>query len=255
MPKADLAWRVEETCFNAFPSLKQVLVDGWFVRFAEGLSRRANSANPMRSDRAGIEQVIGAIETLYRRQRQPAIFRVPSFIGSRIEEQLAARGYAGEGETCVLYGPASGLPAQPDPEVGLSPHAGAEWLSAMGALQGHTAEQRVIYRRIVRSLAVPVAFAELRIDGRIAALAYGAVHDGLLCYESVITDPRRRRQGLARRMVAALADWGRAQGIEGACLQVVADNAPARALYDAFGLSAELYRYRYCRAPAADASD
>jgi GNAT superfamily N-acetyltransferase len=145
-----------------------------------------------------------------------------------------------------------GLAARADPEVELSPHAGADWLAAMGTLQGHNAEQRVTYRRIVRAVAVPAAFAGLRIDGRIVALAYGAVSNGLLCYESVVTDPRRRRQGLSRRIVAALADWAGQQGADGACLQVVADNAPALALYEAFGLKTDLYGYRYWRAPAAD---
>lgn len=253
MPERELVSRIEETCFNAFPSLKQVLLDGWFVRFADGLSRRANSANPLAPDCAPVEQVIDTVEALYRRQRLPPIFRVPSFVAVPTEEALAARGYTGEGDTRVLYGPMNALAARPDPAVELSPHAGADWLAAMGTLQGHSTEQRAAYRRIVRAVAVPVVFAGLRIDGRIAALAYGAVTDGLLCYESVITDPRRRRQGLSRRIVAALADWARREGAEGACLQVVADNTPALALYDAFGLKTDLYGYRYWRAPIAAA--
>lgn len=248
MADSDLFRRIEESCFNAFPSLKQVVLDGWLIRFAEGLSRRANSANPLRPDCAPVERVIDAVETLYRGQHQPAIFRVPSFI-SGAEDALAVRGYAGEGDTRVLFGPMDGLAVRPDREVELSAHAGSDWLAAMGTLQGHSAEQRVTYRRIVRSVVLPVAFAGLRIDGRIAALAYGAVHDGLLCYESVVTDPRRRRQGLGRRIVAALGDWGREQGAEAACLQVVADNVPAIALYKAFGLETDLYGYRYWRAP------
>src|SRR5437763_4235780 len=115
----------------------------------------------------------------------------------------------------------------------------------MGTLPGPRTEARAAYRRIVRAVAVPAVLAALRIDGRIAALAYGAVTDRLLCYESVVTDPRRRRQGLARRIVAALAAWASEQGAEGACLQVVADNTPALALYEAFGLTTELYTYRY----------
>lgn len=251
MPETDLRWRIEENCFNAFPALRQVVLEGWLIRFAEGLSRRANSANALHPDCAPVEQVIASVEALYRQQRQPPIFRVPSFLADGIEPALAARGYTSEGDTRVLHGPMAELAARTDPGVELSPHAGADWLAAMGTLQGHKTEQRVTYRRIVRALAVPASFAALRIDGRIAALAYGAVSNQLLCYESVITDPRRRRQGLARRIVAALADWAKGQGADGACLQVVADNAPALALYDAFGLRTDLYGYRYWRAPPA----
>ena len=248
MPDTELAWRVEATCFNAFPSLRQAILGGWLLRFSEGLSRRANSANPLQPGHAPPEAVIEAVEALYRRQGQPAIVRVPSFL-TAIDAPLEARGYRSEGESCVLYGAIEGIAAVADPGVELSPHAGTEWLTAMAALQRHSDAHRQTYRRIVRAIAVPVAFAGLRIDGRLAALAYGALSDGLLCYESVITDPRRRRQGLARRVIGSLAAWAREEGARGACLQVEATNTSARALYDRFGLATELYRYHYLRQP------
>src|SRR5205085_5111943 len=194
------------------------------------------------------EAVIEAIEALYDRQGLPAIVRVPSFLVA-IDRPLMARGYTSEGESCVLHGAIDGVAALADPAIELSPHAGTEWLAAMAALQGHRDAHRQTYRRIVRAIAVPTAFAGLRIDGRLAALAYGAISDGLLCYESVVTDPRRRRQGLARRVVAGLAARGCEEGARGACLQVEAGNAPALGLYNRFGLNTELYRYHYLRRP------
>ena len=119
----------------------------------------------------------------------------------------------------------------------------------MAALQGRTAEQSAVYRNIVRAIALPAAFAVLKIDGAPAALAYGVVHLGLLCYELVVTDRARRRQGMARRVIATLAAWGREHGADAACLQVEADNTPARALYHGFGLTTELSRYHYRREP------
>jgi GNAT superfamily N-acetyltransferase len=175
---------------------------------------------------------------------------VPSFLAA-LDAPLVARGYRNEGETCVLYGGMEAVAAAPDPGVELSANPRAEWLAAMAALQRHTDTQRRVYRRIGGAVAVPAAFAGLRIDGHLAALAYGTIGDGLLCYESVITDPGRRRQGLAWRVIASLAAWGRDQGAHGVCLQVEAGNAPGRALYDRFGLKTELYRYHYMRQPAA----
>src|SRR5207247_11244578 len=131
-------------------------------------------------------------EALYRRQCVPAIVRVPSFLTTS-DAPLEARGYTSEGESCVLYGAINGVAAVADPGVELSPHAGAEWLAAMAALQRHSDAHRQTYRRIVRAIAVPVAFVGLRIDGRLAALAYGALSDGPLCYDSVLTDPPRPR--------------------------------------------------------------
>ncbi len=251
MTERSLSWRIEETCFNAFPSLKQVLLQNWLLRFSAGLSRRANSVNPLGPECAGIAAAIAAAEALYRAQGLPTIFRVPSVVDAALDRELAARSYTSEGESCVLYGAIDALElgaAGADPAVRLLPSPEAEWLRAMARLQGHTAAQRAIYRRIVGAIAIPARFALLMVDGAPAALAYGAIHDGLLCYESVITDPGQRRQGLARRVIAGLAHWARDSGAGGACLQVEARNAPARSLYAGFGLS-EAYRYHYRREP------
>jgi GNAT superfamily N-acetyltransferase len=248
MAASELDWRIEETCFNAFPSLRQVLLAGWLLRFADGLSRRANSVNPLRPECSKIAAAIAAAERLYPAQGRPVIFRVPSIADPALDRALAARGYASEGETVVLYGAMDRLAAAADTRVRLLAAPASEWLAAMAELQRHTPAQADIYRRIVGAIALPARFALVAADGEPAALAYGAIHDGLLCYESVITGPRRRRQGLARRVVAALADWARDDGASGACLQVEAGNAPARALYAGFGLH-EVYRYHYRRAP------
>jgi GNAT superfamily N-acetyltransferase len=248
MTEGELSWRIEETCFNAFPSLRQVLYGDWLLRFSAGLSRRANSANPLRSECAGIAAAIMAAETLYRAQGLPTICRVPSIVDPALDRELAALGYASEGESCVLYGAIDALAASADPVVRLEEAPEPEWLRAMARLQNHTSAQHAIYRRIVGAIAIPARFALLIEDGMPAALAYGAIHDRLLCYESVITDPAWRRQGYSRRVIASLAAWAHDSGATGACLQVEAGNAPARALYRSFGL-AELYRYHYRREP------
>lgn len=245
-----LHWRIEETCFNAFPSLKQVLYGNWLLRFADGLTRRANSVNALRADCDGDDPaaLIAAAEPLYRAQGLPTIFRVLSILDPALGLELTARGYTSEGESCVLHGEIGALAAAADPAAHLSPLPEPEWLSAMAVLQGNGPAQAATYRRIVEAIAVPARFALLAVDGVPAALAYGALHDGLLCYESVVTDPHRRRQGLGRRVIASLAHWARDAGAAGACLEVEAGNAPALSLYASFGL-AELYRYHYRREP------
>jgi ribosomal protein S18 acetylase RimI-like enzyme len=254
MASAALAWRVEETCLNAWPALRHVLLDGWVLRFSEGLTRRANSVNPLKGPRETGGDLIAACEALYRRRGLPTIFRLPSIIAPDLEERLDALGYGREGESCVRYGDLTGVEASSDASVQLLPRPTREWFAAIGALQKHTTEQRRTYRRIVGSVAIPAVFAALAIDGDFVALAYGAIHDRLLCYESVITDPRRQRRGYAGRVVTGLAAWAKEQGAEGACLEVEAHNTAALALYDRAGLKTELYRYHYRREPKASRS-
>lgn len=246
MADPTLEWRVEETCLNAWPALREMLLGGWLLRFSEGLTRRGNSANPLGP---GVRAALSECEALYRGQGLPTIYRILSLIDPSVDEQLAAAGYTSEGESCVLYGPIEGMAAAPDQNVQLLSRATPEWFAAMAALQTQTIEQAGTYRRIVGQIVIPTAFAVLFEGLDIVALAYGAIHNRLLCYQSIITDSRRRRHGYGRRIVAALAAWAKEEGAEGACLEVEARNAPARALYDTIGLNVELYRYHYRREP------
>ena len=104
-----------------------------------------------------------------------------------------------------------------------------------------------IFSDMVATLTLPRAFARSRDGETVVAIAYGVICNGLLVIESVATDPKRRQQGHGRRTVGALLDWARGRGITRSCLQVEADNAPARALYDSLGYTTELYRYHYRR--------
>src|SRR5262249_23557366 len=172
MTPADLVWRVEETCLNAWPALRQVLLNGWVLRFSEGLTRRANSVNPLRCPRETSGELIAACQALYQRRGLPTIFRLPSIIGHDLDERLEALGSGCEGESVVRYGDLTAVAVASDPDVQLLSRPSREWFAAMAALQKYTGEQRRTYRRIVSSLAIPAAFAALAIDGEFVALAY-----------------------------------------------------------------------------------
>jgi len=248
MIASDLTWRAEETCLNAWPALRQALLGGWVLRFSGGLTRRANSANSLGVRGADREVPIAGCERLYRYHRLPTIFRVTSIVGPAIDERLAAQGYSSEGLSIVLYSGLERLQAVRDPEVRLLARPTSQWFAAMAALQHYTKRDAGLYRRIIGRLAIPAAFASISDEAGILALAYGAIHDGLICYGSVVTDPSRQRRGYARRIIASLADWASDQGAWGACLEVEGANIPALALYATLGFE-ELYRYHYRREP------
>jgi GNAT superfamily N-acetyltransferase len=249
--RVDLNWVVERACHKAWPSLQELALGDWVLRFAAGHSRRANSANPLRRIAGDIGDVVAAAEAQYCAHGLPAIFRVPGIVDPTIEQQLAARGYTAEGETMALYADLPAMPMRRDPDVTIELSPTPAWLAAMSALQGHSAGRQQSYRTILSQLDITAAFISFRADGGIAAMAYGGLHDGLLCLESVITAEPMRGRGYASRILGALMAWGIEQGANGVCLQVEAQNIAARKLYRGMGLNRELYRYRYWRAPTA----
>ena len=74
----------------------------------------------------------------------------------------------------------------------------------------------------------------LREDGRVLATALGTLSPGWLGLSCLAVREDARRRGIARAMLAALAEWAR--GADRLWLEVEEDNAPALALYRALGL-------------------
>ena len=250
MTSSRLAWRAEQACLNAWPALHNVVYDDWIVRFSEGLTRRANSVNPLRSTARADGASIQLFENLFRAQQLPLIFRVPTLLDPSVDRSLERLGFTAEGESCVIHADINSVEAKPDPAVEVSSRVDEEWLHAMNVMQKRTDEQSEIFDQIVLSIAVPAGFATLRNGEDVLAQAYGVIHDDLLCCESVITSESARGHGVGRRLMSALFAWAAAQGASGVCLQVEATNKAGLALYNSLGMTTELSRYHYRRQPS-----
>ncbi|RJF76676.1 GNAT family N-acetyltransferase [Rhodopseudomonas palustris] len=273
-----LAWRVEQACLDAWPALRSAMRGDWLLRFGEGVSRRANSVNPLHDRATSIAAYLDDFAALYRHHGQPLIVRVPTLLAgaAQINRELDQHGFGSEGETCTLLrdfggerlvrdASATASPAvdasAPDTfaaanasaasGISIKPRPDADWLAAIARLQAQSPSHAAIYARVIDAIALPAGFAALRHDGRIAATAYGVLHGDLLVVESVVVDAALRGRGLGRRLMHAVFAWAISHGAKAACLQVVADNMAGHALYASLGFDHELYRYHY-RRPATN---
>lgn len=243
-------WRVEEACANAYPCGRELRLEGWTLKAAGGHTRRNNSVNPLHPGAGDISGLVAAAEAAYRQVGQPTLFRIPDMTG-QADAALDWLGYSAEGETVTLLGsPAPVNDAdQADTSVILEPRATwfQSWRELRPDIDTATAEA---HRHALQILLLPAAFGCVRIEGRPVSVAFAAVDRGVAVVESVVTHAAHRERGYARGVLRALLNWSIVDaGAEAVCVQVQADNAPARALYRSFGLTDELYRYRYRRAP------
>ena len=209
-----------------------------------------NSATPLPGIRATADAVIAAAEAFYRARGAPALFCLPS-MADGLDGPLAARGYGVIGRTLTVGASLASTTAHADPEVALDEAGSDAWIDAHRRLTATRLDDLPAFRETLGAIADTAAFAALHRDGHIVAQAYGVIHDKLLVIEAVATAPAYRRQGYARRVVGSLLAWGRANGAPLACLQVLADNRPALALYRGLGFSQDLYCYHYRAQPGS----
>ncbi|WP_442920249.1 GNAT family N-acetyltransferase [Mesorhizobium sp. WSM4935] len=246
MNRDDLSWEVEQACREAWPAALETVALGWVFRRSGGRIRRPNSANPLPGQRGAPERVIDAAEAFYAGHGQAPLFRVPD-IAPELELELDRRDYGREGGTIHLHAEIDALQGHSDDDITVSAAPTENWFEARFRTGGYDNAERRIFRHMTGLIMGDRAFVSCERDGQIAAFAFGVIRNRLLVLEAVETEAGFRQQGLGRRTVGRLIGWARWAGAKAGCLQVVADNAPARALYASLGFSRELYRYHYRR--------
>lgn len=245
---------LERRTLDLWPPAGRTVHDGWVLATGGGHTRRTNSVQPLSPGRLPLDEKIDhACEHFVRRGLSPVFKLTGESVPAGLDDALAGRGFGRAGETCVMVLDL-GKTGPPDPTdeggpaVEIKSAFDADWLEACAVLNGVPTDRRTALREVLERLPRGSAFARIREGGRTLSLALGSVADGHVYLGEVATDPAARRRGLARRVVSGVLERARAHGARRAFLGVVADNAPARSLYEGLGFR-EAYRYWYREAP------
>jgi ribosomal protein S18 acetylase RimI-like enzyme len=240
---------LEQLSANAWPAAVNQLLDGWVLRYASGVSRRANSVLALAGGEAEFEARVQVVEEFYARRGLPARFHLsPAVVPADLDQRLEARGYRLDCPTFVQTTAIEGLlgriDAVPEEGVELTEHPDAAWFEVYYASHPWSAEDQEVRRGILARIGPRSAFVTLKRDGRPVAVGQGVVERGWLGLFSMVTHAGCRRQGAATAVLQALARWGRAHGAAGCYLQVMEESVGALALYRKLGFSTQ-YQYHY----------
>ncbi len=220
---------LEHAAALGWPGVEQQWLDGWLLRYGLGSTRRANSAVPLR-------------------------------FTSHTELVAAADWYASRGVPALISAPdrlfrvPDGLPAEAENLVMASDLSTASVVREMTLADRPSDSWRAINRRDVPDEVLTAVVGGEVVFGELAGAAVGraAVTDApdgtrWVGLSSVHVSVGARGQGLARTLCAGLLDWAGERGATRAYVQVVADNAAARTLYESMGFVVH-HRSRYVRA-------
>ncbi|MGC4852928.1 GNAT family N-acetyltransferase [Micromonospora sp. DT4] len=263
-PTAAAVVALERAADEAWPAPTRGRLGDWLLRSAEGWTGRANSALPIGDPDRPLPAAVDAVERWYAERGQPAIINTPLPLAAPVGAELDDRSWGTRPPTLVQTAP---LPLPPAPTVAATSGAGvgapggrpavggggeapevggaaaavvevvtapsAEWLAVAAGRKGGLPDAA----RHVLTAVGQVRFAHVYVDGTLVAIGRGTVTGegrwlGLSLIEVL---PTVRRQGLARRVIGALAAWGVSVGATHAFLQVEQHNTAAVALYRTLG--------------------
>jgi GNAT superfamily N-acetyltransferase len=239
---------LERAGLEAWPGIDVKWDGNWVRRAAGGYTKRANSAQCFDpNDDADVEdRIIGASSWLIVRGVKP-VFRITPLSAPALNEALEDAGWE-EIDHSHLY--AMPLASQePDAEGKLLPLLDPAFLAAQQKLQGHDDAMMARMKALLAVMKVPATGIVVYRDSEPVASGLMAISNGVVITGNVITDPSRRRQGLAGAMMRTGLHWAHEQGADIAALNVQADNPAAKALYSGLGF-AHQYDYHY-RIPGA----
>ncbi|MEU6709843.1 GNAT family N-acetyltransferase [Nonomuraea sp. NPDC046802] len=224
---------------EAWPAYEQRRIrDGWVLRYAGGVTKRANSvlATGTPADLAG---AIGVAEAFYGERGQRCVFSVGPGATAGLDEELARRGYEVVDPTVIMAGsPRSAVAAH---EVRIEDRPWRGWLETWWAVDGRfdgsglTDAERIC-------TGVPAWYGAFEENGVALAVGRAVPQGDTLGIYCMATRPEARRRGFARTVLRGLV---RHAGARSAYLVTTAPNEAAQRLYRSEGFEvAGRYHYR-----------
>lgn len=255
----DLIAEVEAHAYLAWPGLAVTPIDGWQMRRAANVTRRANSVWAQSCDHTMDHPArIRAVEQHYAAHNLPARYQLcPVSQPHDLDDQLERRGYHMTARTAVQIADLTAAQAACPPLAGgltysLAEIPTADWRALYTVVEDSPDHEIDLRLSIMAQVQAPSVYAVAMIDSVPVAVGSAVASGDWLGLFNIGVSPDWRRRGAAQAILAGLFGWGEAQGTTRTYLQVMASNTAALALYARYGYKT-LYHYHYREGPPSTA--
>lgn len=243
---------IDEAAFNAWPSIRQILYDGWILRFSRRYTKRANAIYPLFPSIVAVDEKIARCEEIYSKRRMETIFRLTPWSNpEEMDRILENRGYTVQEPSLVLN-----RTLKPNDFNGTSSPAFQilrpdHWHRSFAKIAGLPPEKSRIHEEIVSLIPGDVLFCAIVEEEETIAVGLGVMAFGFFGMFDLVTRTEFRKRGYGTKLVRAMLFWATAHDANRAYLQVVGTNQAARNLYQGLGFQKTFdYWYRVLDATA-----
>ncbi|BAZ43648.1 GCN5-related N-acetyltransferase [Chondrocystis sp. NIES-4102] len=237
---------LEELSLNAFPSLQQIIYDGWILRFAQGYTKRANSITPLYPGTLPLNTKIQYCEQVYSRFAQKPIFRLTNTNQTAtLNQTLTQLGYQQEENISLqLKTIVAKQTSFNQSLITLNDAVSEEWLDHYVHAVNLPIQHWDTLGTILSIIPHPTCYAWLKDAHRFCCCGLGVLQNQYLGLYFIATAKQQRRKGYAAQLISAMLHWGKNNGATQAYLQVETENQAAINLYNKLGFT-EVYQYFY----------
>jgi len=237
--------RFEELSNNAWPALHTIQYDGWILRFANGVTKRANSVSLLYPSTLDLEEKISFCEDLYQSQNITPCFKITaSTEPAGMDDRLAFREYFVHSKISFQVLDISHIAAEPINDIRIETELNPRWMDHFIRMNEFEPARKSTYIGIMNQLFLPKCLVSLARGHETIGVGLGVLEGSFIGLFDIVVAKSYRNTGLGYLIVENILRWGRKYGANTAYLQVLTDNTPALGLYEKMGFK-EAYQYWY----------
>lgn len=240
---------LDELMANAWRPIVVETYGGWRYRWADGLTRRPNSALALDTD-ASITSLVDRAEAFYAERGARTMIQVGTVSPPQgLVAHLYDRGYRPTARTLVQKAKAPAVLDRTTPSVPVevTKMPTDEWFGAYWSVESRrcrTGKDIAVCREFLLNPGFPAAFVAARHGHEVIGVGHIVFERGWAGVQCMATASAHRREGVASAVLHALAEDARRRGVTQMYLAVMTGNDGAKALYERAGFG-PAHEYTY----------